>query len=425
MSSGKVVVIGGGPAGLMAAETLGKAGIQVDVFDAMPSVCRKFLLAGKGGLNLTHSEPKEKFLTRYGAHQASLQPFLKTFGANELREWVHELGIETFVGSSGRVFPTEMKAAPLVRTWLHRLRIQGVKFHVRHYWLGWTDEGRLKFATPGGEVHVDAAAVVLALGGGSWPQLGSDGSWVNLLKSRHVKIAPLRATNCGFDTFWTEYFHSNFAGKPLKSVAITFTTANGNTCHKQGELMITETGVEGSLIYTLSSKIRDEIEKSGKATIYLDLMPAWDLQKLIEEIAKPRGSRSLSSHLYSRLRIKGVKAALLRERLTQEEFSDPVSLAKAIKALQIKLIATRPIEEAISSAGGISFKECDKQLMIKKLQGVFCAGEMLDWEAPTGGYLLTACFASGVAAGKGVLDWLSKNNTEAISEEIEQLNGTE
>lgn len=402
-----MAVIGGGPAGLMAAEMLIQNGVRVDLYDAMPSVGRKFLLAGKGGLNLTHSETSELFLSRYGARRAQVEPWLEAFGPEALRLWAQGLGVETFVGTSGRVFPTEMKAAPLLRAWLHRLREAGVRFHMRHSWQGWNEEGALRFSTPDGEKSVPSDAVVLALGGGSWARLGSTGAWVPLLEQRGVSVAALRPANCGFDVGWSEHFRTRFAGHPLKSVAVTFTDKDGVTLRKQGEFMATATGIEGSLIYALSAPLRDEIEIAGAAVIYLDLVPGRELSYVIAELARPRGSRSMASHLQSRLGIKGVKAGLLRECVPAQDFADPARLGAAIKALPVRLIAPRPLDEAISSAGGVAFEALDERLMIRSLPGVFCAGEMLDWEAPTGGYLLTACFASGRATGLGVLAWLA------------------
>jgi uncharacterized flavoprotein (TIGR03862 family) len=387
----------------MAAEVLAQGGVQVDVYDAMPSVGRKFLMAGKGGMNITHAEPFDIFLSRYGARSDQIAPLLRTFSPDALREWIHGLGIDTFVGTSNRVFPTDMKAAPLLRAWLHRLRERGVHFHARHRWIGWTEQGALRLASPDGESTLQADAVVLALGGGSWPQLGSDGNWVELLKQRHVEVAPLRPSNCGFDIVWNPYFREHFTGEPLKSVAATF-----GDIRKQGECIITEHGVEGGLIYAFSAGLRDEIERSGHALLHLDLLPDWSVQRVQTEVSHPRGSRSLSSHLQSRLGLKGVKANLLREVLSAEQMHDSAVLAHTIKALPLRLIATRPLGEAISSAGGVTFESMDETLMLKKLPGVFCAGEMLDWEAPTGGYLLSACFASGNAAGKGALNWLQQ-----------------
>ncbi len=410
-----VAVIGGGPAGLMAAEVLVAGGVQVAVYDAMPSVGRKFLLAGKGGLNLTHAEDTEQFLARYGARRAQLEPLLRAFGADALCRWAHELGIETFIGSSGRVFPRAMKAAPLLRAWLHRLRGAGVRIHARHRWLGWDEAGALRFATPEGEKTVRADAVVLALGGGSWARLGSDAAWVPLLVARGVAIASLQPANCGFDVGWSEHFRSRFAGRPVKSVIASFTDAQEVTHRRQGEFIITDTGIEGSLIYALSAALRDTIAARGAVTLQLDLAPDRDQARVTAEVTHPRGSRSLASHLQSRLGIKGVKAGLLREVLSREDYADPERLAAAIKALPLKLTAPRPLDEAISSAGGVTFDALDERLMLHALPGVFCAGEMLDWEAPTGGYLLSACFATGRAAGLGALEWLAATrNRNAI-----------
>lgn len=440
----RVAVIGGGPAGLMAAEVLASAGpaLSVRLYDAMPSVGRKFLLAGRGGLNLTHSEPPEVFMRRYGEHSAPLQPLIATFGPAELRAWAQALGVETFVGSSGLVFPKDMKAAPLLRAWLHRLRSGGVQFSMRHRWLGWADDGEdqgaLKFLTPAGDVRVEADAVVLALGGGSWARLGSDGAWVPLLAGRGVLVAPLQPSNCGFDVVaapaletvehgetrreflkeligqsqapqpgWTEHFTSRFAGQPFKSVAIHFTDSQGRSFSRKGEFVATATGVEGSLIYAASGLLRDEIATHGSATFLLDLLPDKSPEQVLLEVRHPRGSRSLSSHLKSRLNLDGIKAAMLYEVLDKDAIADPVKLAAGIKALPVHLVATRPIDEAISSAGGVKFEGLNANLQIITPPGIqpplFCAGEMLDWEAPTGGYLLTACFASGRAAGQGVL----------------------
>jgi uncharacterized flavoprotein (TIGR03862 family) len=403
LSDKSVAIIGGGPAGLMVAELISQSGLKVDVYDAMPSVGRKFLIAGKGGLNITHSDPKDLFLTRYGSSSAYIKPMLDRFDAEALKTWVHDLGIQTFIGSSGRVFPAEMKAAPLLRAWLHRLRQSGVTFHVRHQWLGWdeTDSQALRFMSPQGEKEVKADAVVLALGGGSWPQLGSTGAWAALLAQQGVQIAPLMPSNCGFDVSWSEHFRGRFAGQPLKSVSATF-----NGFQQQGDAMITATGIEGSLIYALSAALRDEIAASGTATLTLDLAPGSSIETLISKFSQPRGKQSMANHLRKRLGIDGVKAGLLREAVPVADFNDPKKLCSAIKALAINLTATRPIAEAISSAGGVSFDAIDEHLMLRALPGVFCAGEMLDWEAPTGGYLLAACFASGRVAGEGVLKWL-------------------
>ncbi|MEI8327335.1 MAG: TIGR03862 family flavoprotein, partial [Betaproteobacteria bacterium] len=347
-------VIGGGPAGLMAAEVLAGSGARVHVYDAMPSVGRKFLLAGKGGLNLTHSEGADAFAGRYGDRQRQIQALLQGFGAAQLRAWVHGLGVQTFVGSSGRVFPKDMKAAPLLRAWLHRLRSQGVQFHMRHRWTGWDAKRSLHFESPQGARMVHADAVVLALGGGSWPQLGSDGAWVPLLQQRGVAVAALQASNCGFDVGtpqrkgWSEVFASRFAGQPFKSVAIDCSNALGESFSRRGEFVATRTGVEGSLVYAASSLLRDEIARSGSASLRLDLMPDWSIERVQAEVSHARGSRSLSSHLKSRLGLDGIKASVLYEVLSKETMHDPVALSTAIKSLPIRLLSARPIEEAIS-----------------------------------------------------------------------------
>jgi uncharacterized flavoprotein (TIGR03862 family) len=404
-TSSRVAVIGAGPAGLMAAEVLAAGGAQVDVYDAMPSAGRKFLLAGKGGMNITHSEPYERFVSRYGARSGQVGSWLADFTPEQVREWIHGLGIETFIGTSGRVFPADMKAAPLLRAWLHRLREAGVRFHMRHRWLGWRD-GALLLATPEGELLIEPAATVLALGGASWPRLGSDGAWAGLLASQAVEVAPLVASNCGFEAGWSEFFASRHAGAPLTTVAVTFVNAQGEKEWRKGQFVVTATGIEGSLVYAISAPVRDQIAAHGSATIWLDLAPDHDAERVLAEVTRPRGARSMSSHLQSRLGIKGVKAALLRECLGTGEYADPARLAAAIKMLPLVLRRARPIEEAISSAGGVRFGALDDRLMLRAVPGLFVAGEMIDWEAPTGGYLLTACFASGRAAGRGVLDSL-------------------
>ena len=404
----RVAVIGGGPAGLMAAEVISQGGVQVDLYDAMPSVGRKFLLAGKGGMNITHAEPYADFVRRYGARNQQVAAWLEHFDADAVRAWIHDLGVATFVGTSGRVFPTDMKAAPLLRAWLHRLREAGVRLHMRHRWQGWDGE-QLLFATPDGNLRLRADAVVLALGGGSWARLGSDGAWVPLLQEKQVAVHTLQPSNCGFDADWSEHFSSRYAGHPLTTVAITSTDASGALHRRQGQFVVTATGVEGSLIYALSAALRDQITISGSATIYLDLVPDFSAQRVHDEVTHPRGARSMSSHLQSRLGIKGVKSGLLRECLSAAQFADAAMLAGALKRLPVVLKRTRPIDEAISSAGGVGFEAIDGgSAMLHALPGVFVAGEMVDWEAPTGGYLLTACFASGRAAGRGVLAWLDK-----------------
>jgi uncharacterized flavoprotein (TIGR03862 family) len=398
-----VAVIGGGPAGLMAAEVLSASGAQVHVYDAMPSVGRKFLLAGRGGLNLTHSEPFDIFMSRFGERRAALEPMLAQFGPQQVRDWAAGLGIETFVGTSGRVFPADMKAAPLLRAWLHRLRAAGVQFHMRHRWLGDApfDAATLRFATPTGEITVKADAVVLALGGASWARLGSDGAWAPWLQERGIDVAPLLPANCGFDgAGWSEHFSSRFAGQPFKSVAISFTDSQGRRFARKGEFVATATGIEGSLIYAASALLRDEIAAHGSATLLLDLLPDRSAEQVLAAVKHPRGARSLSSHLKSRLGLEGIKTGVLHEALSREAMQDPAQLAATIKAVPLRLVAARPVDEAISTAGGVRFDALDEQLMASALPGVFVAGEMLDWEAPTGGYLLTASMASGAAAAR-------------------------
>ncbi|WP_027996133.1 TIGR03862 family flavoprotein [Simplicispira psychrophila] len=430
----EAVVIGAGPAGLMAAQILAQAGVSVHVFDAMPSVGRKFLLAGKGGLNLTHSESMEPFVSRYGARQAQMAPLLEQFGAPQVRGWAQDLGVETFVGTSGRVFPADLKAAPLLRAWLQRLRSQGVQFHMRHRFGGWDSAGALQFHTSGGDISVQGRAVVLALGGGSWARLGSDGAWLPWLAARGVATVPLQPSNCGFDVprqggavetrreflqeligqtptpavGWTAHFAERFAGQPFKTVALAFTDSAGRHFSRRGEFVATATGVEGSLVYAVSALLRDEIVAHGHATFTLDLLPDHTPERVLAEVRHPRGTRSLSSHLKSRLGLDGIKMGILYEQLGKERVADPYLLAAAIKALPITVVAMRPLDEAISTAGGGTFEALDDQLMAQALPGVFCAGEMLDWEAPTGGYLLTACMASGVRAGQGAAQWLAQ-----------------
>jgi uncharacterized flavoprotein (TIGR03862 family) len=401
-----VCIVGGGPAGLMAAEVISAAGVTVDLHDAMPSVGRKFLLAGKGGLNLTHAEGFEPFVARYAEAAPWLRPLLERFGADATRAFAAGLGISTFVGSSGRVFPSDMKAAPLLRAWLHRLRGRGVRLHMRQRWCGWADDGALRFDTPDGEQRVQPRATVLALGGASWPRLGSDGAWLPWLAARGVDVAPLQPSNCGFDVAWSEHLRSRHAGAPLKSVAIAWTRPDGSQVRQAGEFVVTESGVEGSLVYAASAALRGLIARDGQAVFELDLLPARDAAWVRRELQHPRGPRSLATHLKTRLKLDGVKAALLWEGQDRDAMADPLRLAARIKALPITVLRTRPIAEAISSAGGVRRAALDDGLMLHALPGVFCAGEMLDWEAPTGGYLLTACLATGHAAGQGVLRWL-------------------
>ena len=428
-----MAIVGAGPAGLMAAEVLLQGGASVDLYDAMPSAGRKFLLAGKGGLNLTHSEPLDAFIGRYDARSAEVAQWLQAFGPQAIRDWTAGLGVETFVGSSGRVFPAEMKAAPLLRAWLHRLRAAGLRSHMRHRWSGWTAEDAasardgvggdvragaalatpapvLHLQSPGGEVRVHADAVVLALGGASWPQLGSDGAWWPWLHDQGVDVAPLRPANGGFDVAWSPYFVQRFAGAPMKSVRLMFVDANGRRFDRPGEFVVSAYGIEGSLVYAASALIRDEIQAQGSATVHIDLVPGRDAARLCNALAKGRGARSLPNHLREQAGLDGVKAALLRERWSADELTRllaqaPTELAREIKAWPLRLSAARPIAEVISTAGGVRFEALDGHAMLRALPGVFCAGEMLDWEAPTGGYLLSACLASGRASGQGVLDW--------------------
>ncbi|WP_354442349.1 TIGR03862 family flavoprotein [Ottowia thiooxydans] len=435
-SSVSVAIIGAGPAGLMAAQVLSEAGLQVDLFDAMPSVGRKFLLAGRGGLNLTHSEAYDSFVSRFGARQSNIEPWLREFDAEAVRSWAHGLGVETFVGTSGRVFPKEMKAAPLLRSWLQRLRHPGpggvpVRFHMRHRLVGWAPAaqgesgGIFSFQTPAGEQRVQTSIAILALGGASWPRLGSDGAWVPWFCANGVGVAPLTPANSGFDVAttaaretektssegtaadeagWSAYFRERFAGQPLKSVAITVRGDDQTSVfERRGEFVVTETGVEGSLIYAASSLLRGALADKGVATLYLDLLPSHTYAQVLSAVQAPRDGQSLANHLRRRLRLEGVKTALLNELLPRESMRDHELLARAIKSLPIVLAVPRPIEEAISTAGGVRFESLDEFLQISHAPGVFCAGEMLDWEAPTGGYLLTACMASGVRAARGVL----------------------
>ena len=429
-----IAIVGAGPAGLMAAECLSRAGVAVDVYDAMPSAGRKFLLAGKGGLNLTHAEPLPDFIARYGAQAGRVAGWLDDFGPQALRDWAAGLGVQTFVGSSGRVFPTEMKAAPLLRAWLRRLRqpsaagARPVRFHMRHRCTGWQAagvpnaaqkiasdgawtpaSGLLSFETPAGPVQVPAPLALLALGGGSWPRLGSDGAWVSWMGAAGAAITPLAPANCGFDAAgrdghgWTPLLATRFAGAPLKNVALRCVDAEGRAIERRGEFVLTATGVEGSLIYSVAQPLRQQIEREGQARFSLNLLPARTPEQVAAALALPRGRRSLSAHLKARLGLGGVQTALLYELLTPEQRADMGELARAIQALPIVLRAPRPLAEAISSAGGVRLDALDDDLQMLAIPGLFCAGEMLDWEAPTGGYLLTASMASGVCAARGML----------------------
>ncbi len=394
----------------MAAEVLSRNGVQVDIYDAMPSLGRKFLLAGIGGLNLTHSEPYEAFCARYADRQSQLLPMLERLPPSAVCSWANGLGISTFVGSSGRVFPSEMKAAPLLRAWLHRLRSCGVRIHVRHRWLGWDSNGGLLLVNRDGEFSVKPEATILALGGASWPQLGSDGAWVPWLQSIGVNIAPLQSANCGFEVDWSEHLRSKHAGAPLKTVALTFTNLQGRTVSRNGEMIIGANGVEGSLIYAFSRQLREYLNVHGKATFTLDLAPGYDAGRLLAEVGHPRGSRSISGHLKNRIGIAGIKMGLVHEVLSKEQLADVTTLAATIKSLPITVRATRPIADAISTAGGVCFSSLDKNLMLTARSGVFVAGEMIDWEAPTGGYLLTACLGTGLSAAVGALEWMRTAN---------------
>ena len=404
-----VAIVGGGPAGLMAAEVLSEAGVQVDVFDAMPSFGRKFLLAGIGGLNITHSEEYEKFCKRYSESQPHLQTALDSMTPDKLCDWVHGLGVETFVGTSGRVFPKEMKAAPLLRAWLHRLRQGGVRMHVRHRWLGWGANGSLRFSSPKGEIELKPQATVLALGGASWPKLGSDGAWVPWLRAAGAEVAELESANCGFEVKWSDYLREKFAGAPLKSVSLKFTDLNGNETERPGEMVIGQHGVEGSLVYAFSREIRQCLNAKSRAAFKLDLLPGRSLERVRSEVAGlARSSHSLPAYFKNKLGITGVKLALLHEVLSKEDFRNYEKLACTLKALPITVHAVRPIAEAISTAGGVCFESLTADSMLNCKPGTFVAGEMLDWEAPTGGYLLTACFATGQAAGQGAVRWINE-----------------
>lgn len=405
-NAARVAIIGGGPAGLIAAERLCAAGIAVELYEAKGSVGRKFLIAGKGGLNLTHSDPPSVFVERYRERSGPVARWLQRFGADDLRAWARAQGVETYVGSSGRVFPMDRKAAPLLRGWVRRLRERGVCFHVQHRWLGWNEARALRFDTPQGEVVDQPDAVVLALGGGSWPELGSDGAWMSLLAADGVDLAPLEPANCGFDLDWSTHFAQRHAGAPIKPVVVHWRDDDGSPRSLQGECVATATGLEGSVIYALSAWLRERIARDGHAEIALDLAPTSDAPTLAAKLARPRGKRSQAEHLRREAGIHGVKAGLLREVLASDRFSDPAVLAATIKRLPLRLLRPRPIAEAISSAGGVRLEALDERLMIRTLPGVFAAGEMLDWEAPTGGYLLTACFASGLVAAEGVIAWL-------------------
>jgi hypothetical protein len=397
------VVIGGGPAGLMAAETILDAGYPVTLYDAMPSLGRKFLMAGKSGLNITHGEPIDRLLDRYGLARPRLEAAIRAFGPPQIEAFARELGIETFTGTSGRIFPLGFKAAPLLRGWLHRLRAKGVQVKVRHRWTGWADDGRLRFATPAGPAEIAASAVVLALGGASWAKLGSDGKWAAAIAAQGIPTTPFAAANCGFDTLWSEHFRSRFAGQPVKPVALAF---QGQRL--RGEFVVTASGVEGGAIYALSAGLRQALDAGRAAVVELDLLPERSVDAVLAALSRPQGRHSLSNHLRRSLGIEGVRAGLLWELSVAEDRQDMGRLARILKALPLRLVAPRPIDEAISTVGGISLDALDEQWMLRALPGTFCAGEMIDWDAPTGGYLLTACLATGRAAGQGVATWLAE-----------------
>jgi uncharacterized flavoprotein (TIGR03862 family) len=399
----KVAIIGGGAAGLMAADFLRHYPVDIVIYEAKPSVGRKFLLAGKGGMNITHAEDIEPFLSRYGAERGYLEAMVRDFDAAAIRTWIQSLGFDSFVGSSGRVFPNDMKAAPLLRAWLHRLRESGVKIQVRHEWLGWNDTGALMFDSPNGTQYIQADAVILACGGASWPRLGSNGAWLPVLQQQGIDVLPLQAANCGFDSKWSTEFNQKFAGQPVKSGVLSFVDNVGQTHSKQGDCVVTATGIEGSLIYALSRPLREAINQNGHVTVYLDLVPHKSVAQILTVLAKPRGSNSLANFLRKQLTIDGVKGGLLRECVNKDAMQNNNILANTLKAVPITLYQTRPIAEAISSAGGVSWQELDCNLQLKQRPSVFCAGEMINWEAPTGGYLLTACFATAKCAALGVV----------------------
>ena len=395
-----VAIIGGGPAGLMAAEVARRAGVEVDLFEAKPSVGRKFLIAGRGGLNLTHGDLRPRFEQRYSRGAGEVAHWLDAFDSEQLRAWARELGVETFVGSSGRVFPNDMKAAPLLRAWVARLKQDGVRMHMRQRWTGFDADGHALLEGPDGPRRLQARAVVLALGGGSWPQLGSDGAWLPWLAERGVPTVPLEASNCGFDVAWSAFIATKFAGAPLKPVIAHWRDGEGRERQLQGECVLSAHGIEGSLIYAIGPDLRVALRRDGHVDISLDLVPGLPPERVRDALAKPREGRSLSEVLRRRLKLDGAKAALLRERLAPADLADAGRLAQAIKRLPLRLAAPRPIAEAISTAGGLAMRAVDEQLGLGALPGWFACGEMLDWDAPTGGYLLTACFASGVVAGR-------------------------
>jgi uncharacterized flavoprotein (TIGR03862 family) len=401
----RVAIIGAGPAGLMAAEVLATGGAKVTVYDAMPSAGRKFLMAGRGGLNLTHSEPQPDFLARYGAAEPHLRKAIEAFPPDALRAWSEALGQPTFVGSSGRVFPQSFKASPLLRAWLRRLDAMDVQFALRHRWTGWNRHEKLLFLTPDGERVVEARATVLALGGASWPRLGSDGSWTAVLAAKGVRLSRLQAANCGFTVAWSDVFKNRFEGQPLKGVMLSF-----GSHIVRGEVMITRTGIEGGAVYALSAPLRDAIVARGEATLHVALRPDVSTAELASRLSAPKGKQSVSNWLRKAAHLAPAAIGLLQEAAIISGLAlpslPPEDLARLINAVPVQLKGVAPIARAISTAGGISFDELDENFMLRRLPGVFAAGEMLDWEAPTGGYLLQACFATGTAAGRGALRWL-------------------
>ncbi|MFT5173679.1 MAG: putative flavoprotein (TIGR03862 family) [Gammaproteobacteria bacterium] len=406
----RIAIIGGGPAGLMAAEAASRGGAAVQLFDAKASCGRKFLVAGKGGLNLTHSDSGQALLNRYDDRSQDLAGALAAFDSEAVRRWAARLGVETFIGSSGRVFPNDRKAAPLLRQWLRRLRAAGVEFHLRHRFLGWDAERRTRFSTAEGESAIRTDATVLALGGASWPRLGSDGQWTQTLSAAGVTVSKLEPANCGFECRWSAYMRAHHGGAPVKSVALQVTTIGGLELQQRGEFVISDYGVEGSLIYAMSRHLRRSLTRDGVACASLDLAPDRDLDGLTRELAKPRGKHSFAHHLKRRAGLAGVKLALLHESQAPEVFNDARRLAQAIKHVPLRLTAPRALSEAISTAGGVSFSSLDGNYMLRDKPGIFVAGEMLDWEAPTGGYLLTACLATGRAAGKAALHWATSTS---------------
>ena len=408
-----VIVVWAGPAGLMAAEGICAAGHRVQVYDAKPSACRKFLLAGVGGMNITHSEAYPDFIQRYYDKADWLAKAIQPFDGEALRAWIHDLGIETFVGTSGRVFPKDMKAAPLLRNWLKRLRGAGVEFHMRHKMIS-LSANSLVFDHAGEKVTAQADAIVLAMGGASWPTLGSDGSWVPVLNEKGVSVAPLQSANCGFYSAWSEHLQTKFAGSPLKDVAFSFTLADGQVVTKKGECIVTRDGMEGSLIYAFSKYLRDGINNSGQSSLLMDFLPLQSEEQVIKKLRNTKPKESFSKYLKRTLSVTGVKTALLHETLPKEAFQTPEDLARCLKAVPVCFYKTKPIEEVISTAGGVCENSVDEKLMLTAIPGVFCAGEMLDWEAPTGGYLLTGCFATGQLAAKGVEEYLRSQSNESV-----------